>query len=561
MAKPTPSPEANPAPAPNRDSAMQSLSSYRRALHVLIAAFGGVVQCLAFAGFAYWPLIFVCFLPMMWLREQEPQASTRRVLFLGWVHGTVGYTGGYYWLVDMLENFSGFGFVANWGIAFIFFAFHGTQQMLIYWLYWRARDEKRGAPISATLALVPALVTMEHIFPFLFPSFLATGFHEVPVFLQVVDLGGPILLSAVGIAINGALFDAYLFLNARRSGKSAPFPKLAVGIPLAALLFTLGYGAYRISEVDGRGAASPRVKVAMVQVDMGIFEKRDDPAEGHRRHLQQSVEVLSRHPDLDLLVWPESAYTSVVRPEIPGFVRNRVLGPVSEYEVPVLFGGLAIRAEDGGRNLYNTAFLTDAQGDVVGTYDKTFLLAFGEYLPFGDEFPVLYEWSPNTSHFTHGSSLEPMLVDNMRITTLICYEDVLPGFTRDAVAVGDPNLLVNVTNDAWFGDTQEPQIHLALAKFRAVEHHRALVRSTNSGITAFIDPVGRELGRIEVGEAEEIVATLPLLEDNTIYAALGNWPGWLGFITCLYLSFFRGRRRKKDGSASPKAPKAAPVTT
>src|SRR5207253_2869582 len=104
------------------------------------------------------------------------------------------------------------------------------------------------------------------------------------------------------------------------------------------------------------------------------------------------------------------------------------------------------------------------------------------YLPFGDTFPILYEWSPHSGKFSSGTSLDPLLIEDAhgtthKVTTLICYEDILPGFTNTAVRqTPDTELLVNMTNDAWFGDTSEPWQHLALAKLRAIEHRRYLVR-------------------------------------------------------------------------------------
>src|SRR5690606_15659256 len=100
---------------------------------------------------------------------------------------------------------------------------------------------------------------------------------------------------------------------------------------------------------------------------------------------------------------------------------------------------------------------------------------FGEYLPFGDTFPVLYEWSPNSGAFSPGTSFEPLRYGDHRLATMICYEDIIPSFVNKLVDAGEPDLLVNMTNDAWFGDTAEPWQHLALAKFRSVEHHMFLV--------------------------------------------------------------------------------------
>ena len=131
-----------------------------------------------------------------------------------------------------------------------------------------------------------------------------------------------------------------------------------------------------------------------------------------------------------------------------------------------------------------------ADGKVGGRYDKQFLLMFGEYIPFGDDFPYLYEISPNSSAFGKGTSLDALVVGEHRLSATICYEDIIPGFFNDAVRHSKPDLLVNLTNDAWFGNTTEPWIHLALAKLRTVEHRLYMARATNSGISALVDATG-----------------------------------------------------------------------
>jgi apolipoprotein N-acyltransferase len=126
-----------------------------------------------------------------------------------------------------------------------------------------------------------------------------------------------------------------------------------------------------------------------------------------------------------------------------------------------------------------------------------------------------------------------------RLTTLICYEDIIPGFVRRAVSEGDPHLLVNITNDSWFGDSNEPWIHLALAQFRAVEHHRYLVRATNSGVSAVVDPLGRVVTRSGVFERASLHAEVAMLQGATVYQMAGDWPGWLGLAWTLFALFRR----------------------
>jgi apolipoprotein N-acyltransferase len=308
---------------------------------------------------------------------------------------------------------------------------------------------------------------------------------------------------------------------------------------LGVVLTTL-YGTYRMHEVDERASRARHLHVAMVQVNMGTFEKDEDPIEGFRRHLEQSARVEREwHPDL--LVWPESAFTFFV-PDIPN-LKNYVLGDI---ETPTLFGGLARRRVHGRVRDYNTAFLVGGNGAVLGHYDKVELIPFGEYIPLGDVIPAIYDLSPNSGMFTPGRSVQPLVLDGVKMTTLICYEDLLPRFVRRAVLEADPHVLVNLTNDAWYGDTAEPWTHLALAKFRAIEHHRALIRSTNSGVSAFVDPVGRVVSASGVYTRENLHAEVPMLRGHTVFEWIGELPFLVLSIAALVVMNRRAFRRRRE---------------
>ncbi len=168
------------------------------------------------------------------------------------------------------------------------------------------------------------------------------------------------------------------------------------------------------------------------------------------------------------------------------------------------------------------------------------MLQFGEHLPFGETFPILYQWSPNSGKFTPGTKLDPVYITlgdtTHKVAVLICYEDIIPAFTNALVNATDPDLLVNITNDAWFGATTEPWEHLALAQLRAVEHRRFLIRATNSGVSAVVDPVGRLVAHTEVRDvqqgnydtADDLIATVRWLHlGRTLYEVVGDSLWWL----------------------------------
>ena len=193
---------------------------------------------------------------------------------------------------------------------------------------------------------------------------------------------------------------------------------------------------------------------------------------------------------------------------------------------------------------------------MTSRYDKEYLLAFGEFLPFGDQFPILYKWSPNSGRFTPGTSLDPLLLDvagkEHPVTALICYEDILPRFTNAAVRKADPELIVNITNDAWFGDTAEPWEHLALSQLRAVEHHRYFVRGTNSGVSAVIDPVGRVIAHGGTFRQESFTAPIHWMRSRRSTKRSGTGPGRSSCCAAIAAAFV-GRK----GATLPATPAAA----
>jgi apolipoprotein N-acyltransferase len=134
---------------------------------------------------------------------------------------------------------------------------------------------------------------------------------------------------------------------------------------------------------------------------------------------------------------------------------------------------------------------------------------------------------PYVQEFAAGDGVGPLALGPWRISTPICSESAEPGFVRRMAAAGRPHLIATLANDAWFGDSHEPWIHLQVTRFRAVEHRRAVVHATNSGVSALVDPLGRIVARTGLLTREHLRGELPLLEEPALYTRLGDWPGWL----------------------------------
>jgi apolipoprotein N-acyltransferase len=541
--EPTPTPEGSGpdgtiAPTPEATGKKAAIVLTPAGLLPLRApvAFGcaflsGILYWLAFAGMDVWPLTFVAWVPLMVALHRQP---TRRATLLGWIAGWTMNVAGFIWLQHMLLEFSGFPWIVCFFFVLVVCGYQGGRIAMLGWLYGRA--SARGWP--GPLVFAGAFVASELLFPLLFPWYYAATVHQVPVLMQVADLGGPILVGLALVAPNLALAELAI---ARLEGrKPVREPLLAGGVSLVLLVL---YGLVRIRSVDAAAAAAPSSVVGVVQANMGLMEKRTAFDEGLLRHLELSKKA-EQEDHADFVVWSETSAMSPVREEM--YRQQLRLGVGRRIGVPAIFGAVIVKLVPDDRRyvLYNSGVSSQSDGTVIGRYDKQFLLTFGEYLPFGESFPILYKWSPNSGHFTPGTSLDPLPLDvggaQHAVTALICYEDVLPRFTNDAVRHADPDLLVNMTNDAWFGDTAEPWEHLALAKFRAVEHRRFFVRGTNSGVSAVVDPVGRVVAKSRPFQQEAISATIHWMHSRTVYEVVGDWP-WVLVSLATIVGAFRKR--------------------
>jgi apolipoprotein N-acyltransferase len=511
-----------------------------------LAAASGFLYFLAFPGVELWPLGFVALVPLIVALDGQ---TPRRAFTLGWVAGLTMTTFGFYWLLEMLQTFSGFPTPICAIFLVLLCAYQGGRIGLLGFLF--ARGQARGH--ASPLVFVLGFVASETIFPLIFPWSYAAVVHQVPALIQTAELGGPLAVALPLVAANLGLAEIWLARRARRTANK----RLLLGLLFAPLASAL-YGALRIPAVDARTAQAPSAHVGIVQANMSLFGKRQHINEGLRRHLEGTRKVLSEGPT-DLVVWSE---TSVMAPVWENELQTTIPRVVGRYlHAPALFGSVLARPVDDARKrvFFNSALLTDAAGKVVGRYDKHFRLPFGEFLPFGDLFPIFYEWSPNSGHFAEGTSLVPLRVGDHEVAAFICYEDVIPGFVRSIVNSGEPDLLANLTNDAWFGDTTEPWIHLALAQLRAVEHRRFFVRSTNSGVSAVVDPVGRVVAHTQTFEEAALRVPIAWLRGKTPYGVLGDGPWWLLSLVSLGLAWLPRRGLRSGAVAGATSPASVPA--
>jgi apolipoprotein N-acyltransferase len=382
-----------------------------------------------------------------------------------------------------------------------------------------------GGWLSATLqgARVPLALSfaigigVAMFVPALFPWTIVAPFARAPVFLQVAELVGE-RGAAVILAIATALFAEGLLGARRRFYASAAV--------MAALLL---YGVLRMATLQGSLAAAPRRTIALVQQAIPPVERwRPELAPAITTKLWSLTRVAEQQ-GADLTIWPESAYPYVVAHE-----HGRdggafpIRGPGIEHEI--LTGVLTHAspppdAEPGSHWNFNAATIAYRDGTLAPAAAKIELLAFGEVVPLGDRFPVLRRTFSRGGGLVAGATPRLLRTESqpeVRAGILNCYEDTLPSVARRTSAIA-PNLLVNVTNDAWFGATAEPELHMLEAITRTIEARRDLVRAVNTGVTAHIDATGRVVARAE-REIATVLLVRPALLDTapTLYVRVGD---------------------------------------
>lgn len=487
----------------------------------IAAVASGILAFLGYAGFDQFYLEWICLVPILWaIREQ----SAGRAFVISWVTGIVGHSGGFYWIVHMFQQFAGLA----WPLAVLGLLLIATANGIVFAAWaWATRLITRNTGWDVVWVSPVVWTALEKFWPDIFPNYLGASQYKLTLLTQIADVTG-----ILGVTFLVVYTNSMVYAVIEGQLKKRPVSTLRVVVFAAVVALVMGYGMVRIHMVDQLASSAEKLTVSAVQINREAGEKYNNPDRFLREHQEMSREIIAANA-LDLIVWSENVYTVNLTSQ-EGKLPPHVLGNV---HTPTLFGAI-LRIDQGGEpRFYNSAILADGMGKILGTYDKMVLVPFGEFIPFGDTFTWLYLWSPYSSRFWPGENEEPLQLGRHVLSVNICYEDIFPGQIRMLMSGGRyhhvPEAMFNLTDDSWYGNTVEPMEHLALASFRAIEHRRPLVRTTNTGISAIVDPVGRIEHRIRQWTRGMLVGRIPMMHGRTVYAVMGDWLGWLCAILAL----------------------------
>lgn len=477
-----------------------------------LSAASGVLLVLVQPPVSLYPLAFFALIPLLCTIDRDD-------LFLsfkrGFAAGVVAYLGLIYWVIVAMNHYGGINTPLSALILVLFVLYLSIYTG--FFAFACAYLERRFS-VPLYLSAPPVWVIMEYArgsvmtgFPW---SFLGHSQYSFLPLVQVVSVTGTYFISFLIVAVNGVLFS---FL----ARKKVSFAWIAIVLLLFASSLT--YGFARLQHKD-----TASLNTAIVQGNIGQDIKWDDSVKMMTvsKYYRLSFGLAQK---ADLIIWPETAMPFIIERDIQAHKYVKA--------VPAMLGSRLLYGAVGQNskgNLLNTAHYIDRSGETAGTYNKVHLVPFGEYTPIVSYFPFLEHITAIGADFVPGKGHLPIVTDTGRVGILICFEGIFPYITNETVRNG-AQVLVNLTNDAWYDRTSAPYQHFAFYVFRAIETDRFVLRAANTGISAVIDPRGRIQGKTPIFTEDVLRGTYSLKDTMTPYVRYGDYfiLICLAFLACI----------------------------
>ena len=487
-------------------------------------------------SFPPFPLIVPIFLALVPLavavaRMADGSDSAKSAARLGAWFCVLGYGCNLYWIASALSIYTNLAFLGYFGTLIGAAPIIAAATVALF-------TARRATHLPMALLLPPVWVVSELVFLYLgdlaFPWLpLGLGISRVPILAQIADLSGVHGVSFWIAFTSGLIADAWLLRRDRRA-----LALRAVALALTTAL-VIGYGAWRMGTVELR----PLVSVAVVQPNVPQEEKWQ---EENRDRIVGMLASLTRERmragDAELVLWPEAA--------LPGFFSNRdgwadTLAALARVNgTPILFGVLDVDFySDQDYDYYNAAMLADSSGRVREdiAYHKSYLVPVVERVPF-----INPDWFRGLKYFggySRGTDPQLMRLPFGDVGVTICYESIFPQRSRLYRRDG-AELIVNITNDAWFGRSLAPYQHIAHLALRAIETRLGIARAANTGISGYIDPLGRLHGTTGLFVTGTRTYQTHAPAGETLYV---RWGDWVGMVSAAFvvLVLFIGRARRR----------------
>lgn len=478
-----------------------------------------------------------------------PNYDLKKQFLLAFAAISLGYFGHLYWLLVAMQEYGGLGVFESTGVLILLILILAILKALFVafgsWLNRMSRISLAlTVPVFATFADFIIHQAPFNGFPWALPAYSQGQWLR---FFQWVSFAGPF-----GMCLFIYLCNALIAEGWRYFAKNREFDKM---IARFLMVFALGLLSLYLSfsssqEFENNQVNVGEIRVALVQGNINQDEKWSRPLLKRNLREYERLTFESVRDGAELAIWPESAYPFRL---YDFHLRRDTFMDNDQMPIPLFLGAVVAHKKPSGEIfLTNSVLHVDKEARFINRYDKMHLVPFGEYVP-------MKEWLTFASHLTQAvgtfsAGTKPVLfeVNNIRFGSLICYEDVFEDVARVASKHG-AQVLINYTNDAWYGNTSAQYQHLVMSQFRALENRKPLLRATNTGYTAVINAKGEIIDEKMPFTTGYLLHRLEVLGMDSHFTQHGNsWMAWLGVVAILVLIYAFLRRNL--GSKKRKVP-------
>jgi apolipoprotein N-acyltransferase len=494
---------------------------------VIAAITSGILLILSFPPFDYYPLAWIAIVPLLVTLLEK---NTRACFILGMIAGFVYFLGTVYFVSHSMHYYGNLSVFVS-VIILILLCMYLSVYIGLFSAFFNYISGTSRVP---ALFVAPVLwVSLEYL-----RTYVLTGFpwamigysqYKFLSLIQISDIAGVYGVSFLAAALNGAFFDVAVSWP-KKTGQMPLFSRWPMTVGMGGLaLLLLASVIYGNGKLKKEVATSQRVKASVVQGNIAQDIKWDSRFRRDVINTYKRLTLKALPADPDIIIWPESAvpfifgYNKALTQELVEFQKST--------GVHLLFGSSTVKSLN---RMSNSAVLLSPEGNVISVYDKVHLVPYGEYVPLRYLLPFVKKLTAGIGDFIPGKEPSVMETPFAKIGNLICYEIIFPGLVRKFADRG-ANILITITNDAWFGRTSAPYQHFSMAVFRAVENRVPIARAANTGISGFIDSKGRIIHKSAIFNERVLTEKLSLGNKKSFYTMYGDVFAWFCIVSAVIL--------------------------
>ncbi len=486
---------------------------------------------------------FCAWIGLVPLMVSVRKMNRTRAFYAGLTAGMAFFLSLLYWIVPTLDIYGKLPFLLSVPILVLLAFYLGLYTGIFALGLKFIGDDSVIMPFQAAALWVG----LEYLRSFLFTGFPwgIIGYSQYMNIhiIQIADVTGVYGVSFLVVAANGVfsvmwttLTTSGVFVKTMECDSISEMPARILPVPafeikkavtsffcfICIMGLVLYYGFSRLDMIRGMDKKADTVKIAVIQGNINQAVKWERRFKIFSAEKYCGLSELASRSDPDLIVWPETAMPFYYPIEnVPSVIVDKC---IRKIHTCFIIGSPAFRRDKKGRpEFFNRAYMINKNAVITGEYDKVHLVPFGEYVPFGKYLAFLGKLTAQAGDFSAGKGkLTPLRFNNKKAGVLICFEIIFPDLAREFVRNG-ADILVTITNDAWFGTTSAPFQHFSMSVFRAVENRRSVARAANTGISGFIFPTGKIFMESPLDKDMFLSAKLFCLKMKTYYTCFGDW--------------------------------------